>query len=161
MNCPYCGSTNIPESGRCPICGATLEAQPVQPVQAVQNTYSQPVSEQSSYNQPVYNQQVQSGRFVSSEREVLPEAPQSCSSSPDADAKASGGLIALSIIIPLVGIIMGIVFMINGKKHVGKTYLIAALISTGVGIILTILGSCLGVSALFNAIANSFAVQLL
>lgn len=76
----------------------------------------------------------------------------------DANEKASGGLIALSIIIPIVGIIMGIVFMATGKKHAGKVYLLAGLISTGVGILFIILGSCIGVSACFNALTNGLAV---
>lgn len=41
----------------------------------------------------------------------------------------SAGLVILSILIPLVGIIMGIVFMCDGKKYAGKTYLLAGIIS--------------------------------
>lgn len=46
------------------------------------------------------------------------------------DDTVSAGLVILSILIPLVGIIMGIVFICDGKKHAGKTYLIAGIISS-------------------------------
>lgn len=45
------------------------------------------------------------------------------------DDTVSAGLVILSILIPLVGIIMGFVFHSEGRKHAGKTYIIVAIVS--------------------------------
>lgn len=49
-----------------------------------------------------------------------------------ADEPASSGLIVLSVLFPLIGIIMGLVYNSNGKKKAGNTYIKAALISFGI-----------------------------
>lgn len=41
----------------------------------------------------------------------------------DSASPANGGLIVLSVLIPLVGIILGIVNISQGKKHAGNVYL--------------------------------------
>ena len=53
------------------------------------------------------------------------------------------GLAAASVIIPIIGLVMGIVYMIDAnpaKKAVGKTWLIAA----GIGVLLYMLIECSG-----------------
>lgn len=53
----------------------------------------------------------------------------------DSDVRTSGGLIALSILFPIVGIIMGIVYMQSyneTRRDAGRTYLKTALITWGV-----------------------------
>lgn len=50
----------------------------------------------------------------------------------DNNAPASGLLIALSVLMPLVGIIMGIVNLSSGNKRSGKAYLIAGLVTGGI-----------------------------
>lgn len=54
----------------------------------------------------------------------------------NADGKAKGGWIFLTILIPLVGIIMGIVNLSNGKKNSGKVYLTVGLIAWAVYFVL-------------------------
>lgn len=67
-----------------------------------------------------------------------------CAASPgfgqrEPDVETSGLLIVLSVLFPIVGIIVGVIYMQsnneNGKKA-GKTYLKAALITVGVVLII-------------------------
>lgn len=51
------------------------------------------------------------------------------SNNPDAERKATGAEIAASILIPIVGVIMGIVYLAQGKKKAGTTALIAGIIA--------------------------------
>ena len=46
----------------------------------------------------------------------------------DPNEPANGGFVFLSVLIPLVGIILGIVNISNGKKHAGKVYLWTSII---------------------------------
>lgn len=50
--------------------------------------------------------------------------------------KASGGLIAVSILIPIVGVILGIVNLCKSKKKSGTTYLVAGTIAWVVYVVL-------------------------
>lgn len=52
------------------------------------------------------------------------------------NSPANGGFVFLSILIPLVGIILGIVDMCQGRKHAGKVYLITALITWAVSFLI-------------------------
>ncbi len=56
----------------------------------------------------------------------------------DANEPANGGLIILSILIPIVGIIMGIVNLAKGKTRSGKAYLIAGIVSFVVYLIIIV-----------------------
>ncbi len=55
----------------------------------------------------------------------------------DPNEPANGGLVFLSVLIPLVGIILGITNISNGKKHAGKVYLWTSIIVWLVGIIIS------------------------
>ena len=43
------------------------------------------------------------------------------------EEKINVGLVILSVMLPLVGIILGIVYLVNQNKRAGKAYLIAAI----------------------------------
>lgn len=45
----------------------------------------------------------------------------------DPDEKPNGGMIALALFIPMIGIILGAIESSNGKKRAGKAYLIAGI----------------------------------
>lgn len=55
------------------------------------------------------------------------------------DEPAYGGLIALSILIPLFGIIYGTIFMSMGKKQAGKVYLWSSIITWAICILISVL----------------------
>lgn len=57
------------------------------------------------------------------------------------EEKANAGLVVLSVLFPIVGIILGIMENSKGNKKVGKTYLLAAIISWAV---FGLLGCCIG-----------------
>lgn len=53
----------------------------------------------------------------------------------DSDMRTSVGIVILSVIIPIIGIILGCIYMQSynaTRYHAGKTYLKAALISLGI-----------------------------
>ena len=59
----------------------------------------------------------------------------------DSDVRTSGGLVVLSILLPIVGIILGIVYKQSyneTRRRAGNAYLTAALIT--IGIILIMIG---------------------
>lgn len=49
-----------------------------------------------------------------------------------ANEPANSGLVLLSVLFPLVGIIMGLVYKSNGKQRAGDTYIKAAVITFGI-----------------------------
>ena len=57
----------------------------------------------------------------------------------DPNEPANTGLVVLSVLIPLAGIIMGAIHLSDGRKRAGKAYLTAALITIGVSVLLTVL----------------------
>lgn len=60
-------------------------------------------------------------------------------SAPFAEEKATGGMIALSILFPIVGIILGVVKKNEGKTKAGNTYLKCGLISWGASFLISML----------------------
>ena len=76
------------------------------------------------------------------------------------EPKVNVGLMILSICFPIVGIILGIVEMNKGNKEVGKKYLLAAIITTVVCILLS---CCLtvGLPLIFGMSANSAFLPVL
>ena len=134
MFCKYCGKEVEQNALICANCGGevtplasdgTIPAdppapqQPMLPQQGAPNGYPPPYG----YYPPPYPPQP----YYPPPRYVDPNAP------------ANGGLIALSIIIPLVGIILGLVKISDGEKRAGKAYLIAGLVTMGINILLVIL----------------------
>lgn len=85
------------------------------PVQQAQPAYRQPVYQQTDYQHPIYRQQAQ------------PVYQQPVYQQPAALQKAEAGLVVLSALVPLAGVILGAVELHNGKKRAGKTYLFTGL----------------------------------
>ncbi len=138
MFCQNCGKEIADNAAMCAQCGAPTPnaananntAQPAyqQPVQQyqqpqAQQQYQQPYQQPGQYQQP-YQQQYYQQPY---QQPVNPDEP------------ANGGIIALAILIPIVGIILGCVNMSDGRKKAGKTYLIAALITIGVYVLIGII----------------------
>ena len=71
---------------------------------------------------------------------------------PETEQKANGGFIALSIIFPIVGIILGIVEMNKGNKDAGKKYLWTGIIAWAVWFLL---GCCIGIVPFVIGLAAS------
>ena len=61
------------------------------------------------------------------------------------------GLVILSVLIPIVGIILGAVNMSNGKKKSGKAYLLAGVITIAVEIVI---GIIIGIAVASNPLAQ-------
>lgn len=130
MFCQNCGNQIDDNAVMCAHCGAPTPnaanaQQPVyqQPAQQYQQQGqyqqpAQPYQQQGQYQQPYYQQPYQQ---------------------PVNDEPANGGFIALSILIPIVGIIFGCVSMSDGKKRAGKAYLIAALAAIGAYLLIGII----------------------
>ena len=57
----------------------------------------------------------------------------------DPNEPANVGLVVLSVLVPLAGIVMGAIHLSDGRKRAGKAYLTAALITIGASILLTVL----------------------
>ena len=57
----------------------------------------------------------------------------------DPNEPANGGFIVLSLLIPLVGIILGAIESSNGKKRAGKAYIISAVASIVFWVVLSLL----------------------
>lgn len=76
---------------------------------------------------------VQTGTFQN-----IPQQPAQPYAQNDAD-ETNVGLIILSVLIPLVGIILGAVNMSNGKKKSGKAYLLAGIITVAVELVIAII----------------------
>lgn len=57
----------------------------------------------------------------------------------DPNEPANVGLIILSVMVPLAGVVLGILQLNDGKKRAGKAYLMAAIITLGVSFLLVAL----------------------
>ncbi len=125
MFCQNCGKQIEDNAVMCAHCGA--------PTPNAANT-QQPVYQQPVQQQPVYPQQ---GQYQQPYQQQYYQQPYQQPINPD--EPANGGLIALAILIPIVGIILGCVSMSDGKKKAGKTYLIAALIAIGAYLLIGII----------------------
>lgn len=60
----------------------------------------------------------------------------------NSDENANGGLLLLSFLIPLFGIIYGCIDMSNGKKKAGKAYLTIAIAATFISALTYIISIC-------------------
>ncbi len=120
MFCKYCGKEVIQGDTICPNCGGEIDI----PV----NNMPPP--------QPMPSQQAQPVVYAPPGGYYVPPYPPM--QYVDPDPPANGGLIALSIIIPIVGIILGIIKMSDGQKRAGKTYLLSGLIVIGVNFLFVI-----------------------
>lgn len=70
----------------------------------------------------------------------------------DSDVRTSGIVIILSVLFPIVGIILGCIYIQSyneTRQRAGKTYLKAALITVGVAIVLYLIGIVMTLS-LYN-----------
>lgn len=86
--------------------------------------------------------------------QIIPQQPNYGNQQPNAQNNADEtnvGLVIVSIIIPLVGIILGAVNISNGKKKSGKAYLLAGIIAVAVQ---TLLGIIVGISIANNPLAR-------
>ena len=114
MFCSSCGKEINNEAVVCPYCGAqTANAQqiPQQPNYNVQQNYGAP------QQNPYMNQYPQQNQVD----------------------ETNVGIVVLSVLFPIVGIILGAVNMSNGKKKSGKAYLMAGIISAAVCVVLGII----------------------
>lgn len=112
MFCRECGKEIADNSVFCNYCGAATDN--------VSNTAAQ---------QPIQPQQ---GQYI-------PPYPQQYQHAVDPDEPVSGAIIAVCILLPIIGIILGCVFMSDGRKAAGKTYIIASLISIGISLLIAII----------------------
>jgi len=116
--CSYCGASIVPNDAFCSNCG-----QPVTESQAPQSTtYAPPVTEtvgSTSYGPPSSQPGYVSGGYTRPAQE-----------------KASTGLIVVSFIIPLVGIILAIVKASKGQGQAAKAYGIAGAVGFAIGFFL-------------------------
>lgn len=134
MFCKYCGKEVEQNATICVNCGG--EVTPLAPDGTI------PANNAATPQQPIYPQQGANGYPPQNGYYPPPYPPQPYYPPPkyvDPNAPANGGLIALSIIIPIVGIILGLVKMSDGEKKAGKTYLTAALITMGVYLVFWII----------------------
>jgi uncharacterized membrane protein YvbJ len=115
--CSYCGASIAPNDMFCNNCGQSV-AEP----QAPQPTYTPPKTE-----------------TVGSTSYIPPSSQPGYASvgyQKPAQEQASTGLIILSFIIPLVGIILAIVKASNGQNQAAKAYGIAAVVAIVLGFFL-------------------------
>lgn len=110
MFCSHCGKEINDQAVVCPYCG-------VQTANAQQVNYGG----QQNYGAPQQNQNMN-------------QYPQPV----EAD-ETNVGIVVLSVLFPIVGIILGAVNMSNGKKKSGKAYLMAGIISAAVSFVIGII----------------------
>lgn len=114
MFCSSCGKEINDQAVVCPYCGAqTANAQqiPQQPNYGAQQNYAAPQQNpyMNQYPQPI-----------------------------EAD-ETNVGMVVLSVLIPIVGIVLGAVNMNNGKKKSGKAYLMAGIIAIAIEFVIGII----------------------
>lgn len=94
---------------------------------------------------------VQTGAFQN-----IPQQPAQPYAQNDAD-ETNVGLVILSVLIPIVGIILGAVNMSNGKKKSGKAYLLAGIITIAVEIVIGIIIGIVVASNPLTRLARAFS----
>ncbi len=114
MFCSSCGKEINDQAVVCPYCGAkTANAQqiPQQPDFGAQQNYGAPQQNpyMNQYPQPI-----------------------------EAD-ETNVGIVVVSVLFPIIGIILGAVNMSNGKKKSGKAYLMAGIIAFAVELVISII----------------------
>lgn len=115
--CSYCGASMAPNDAFCNNCG-----QSVTETQAPQPTYAPPKTEivgSTSYGPPSSQPGYVSGGYTRPAQE-----------------KASTGLIVVSVIIPIVGIILAVVKASKGQGQAAKAYGIAGAVGFAIGFFL-------------------------
>lgn len=146
MFCRTCGKEIIDEAVICPYCGC-LTGVPQQPPmgqygnQFVDKTGNPNTQFVDQYGNPInmtydqygnpnnpYNDRYgpQNNPFINQNQSNIPD-------------EVNPGLVVLSVIIPLAGIILGATNQSSGRKKSGKAYLLAGVISWGVWFFLCIL----------------------
>ncbi len=137
MFCRTCGKEILDEAVICPYCGC-LTGVPQQPPMGVLF-----VEQKVAPNNAPYNPQMtdQNGNPVTFDQYGNPNNPymdrygnhnatpliqQNLSSEPD---EVNVGLVVLSVLIPLAGIILGAAYQSSGKHKSGKAYITAAVIA--------------------------------
>ena len=120
MFCKYCGKEVDQNATICANCGG--EVTPLASDGTIPTNKAVP-------QQPVQPQQ---GQYI-------PPYPQQYQHIIDPNEPASVGIIIVCVLIPIIGIIMGCVYMSDGRKRAGKAYLTASLITIGVGILISII----------------------
>lgn len=130
MFCRTCGKEIINEAVVCPYCGC-LTGVPQQP---------------ANYNSGYVNNGAvdQYGNPINTQYIIANQTNQ------DETDEVNAGLMIVSFLIPIIGIILGVINLNQKKKKSGKCYLISALVSWGllfiVGIILMGVGFSLAVA---------------
>ena len=114
MFCSSCGREINDQAVVCPYCG-------VQTANAQQIPQQVNYGGQQNYGAPQQNQNMN-------------QYPQAV----EAD-ETNVGIVVLSVLFPIVGIILGAVNMSNGKKKSGKAYLMAGIISAAVSFVIGII----------------------
>lgn len=114
MFCSSCGKEINNEAVVCPYCG-------------VQTANAQQIPQQPNYN-------AQQNYGAPQQNPYMNQYPQPI----EAD-ETNAGIVVLSVLFPIVGIILGAVNMSNGKKKSGKAYLMAGIISFAVCFIIGII----------------------
>lgn len=87
------------------------------------------------------------GREISGSANNCPNCGASLITGVNPDEPANGGLIAVSVLFPIVGIILGIIDINKGKKCSGGVYLKAAIITTVVCAVLMGIGQSMLLSS--------------
>ena len=123
MFCQECGKEIADSSAFCAHCGART----------------------ANSNNPIPQQPApaQQGQYI-------PSYPQQYQHTIDPNEPVNIAIIIVCVLIPIVGIIMGCVYMSDGRKKAGKAYLIASLVTIGVSILVFII--CL---IIFASLASS------
>lgn len=114
MFCSSCGKEINNEAVVCPYCG-------------VKTPNAQQIPQQPNYN-------VQQNNSAPQQNPYMNQYPQPI----EAD-ETNVGIVVLSVLFPIVGIILGAVNMSNGKKKSGKAYLMAGVISFVVCLVIGII----------------------
>lgn len=119
MFCSHCGKEINDQAVVCPHCGVqTQNAQQIPQQIPQQVNYGG----QQNYGTPQQNQYMNQ----------YPQQPV------DAD-ETNVGIVVLSVLFPIVGIILGAMNMSNGKKKSGKAYLMAGIIAVAVEVVIGII----------------------
>ena len=146
--CPECGAPHHKEcweiNSRCASCGYPNKEQLNNNISNnnLQNEYQNNTQIPPANNVPNFYPIGNGYKYCSHCGKVIPENAVVCifcgcqasniqivqTNGPGKDEPANVGLVVLSVFINIVGIILGIVSLTDGKKRAGKAYLLAALI---------------------------------
>lgn len=141
--CPKCGTYNPDTETRCTSCDAKLPENTVQPITAKATTTPKRCPVCGFVNEPGVHRCVKCDARIDGSRPPVAKVPSNYGSKPSFSGSSHSSygvdtwMYVISFLIPIVGIILGIVYVSQGRSDDAKGLFIAGILGIIIGAVLS------------------------